>query len=694
MNLFENPSVRPMQNFSPATQLVLLIGLVPLIETGRATIASALDQTPSIFDIAVGQHPFIYPPIGALVSSSFDGLIVLAFLGFQVSLLPIGVIAFLRRRRLDWLLIGMCVQWASVPALIFGFGLDMWLRDDVAYFVFLRLLPGVAFAFFVVRGHIVSRSFLLFAILLLGFTGYGVWESHSGAALVLRTLQPLIGFLLLTVLARVLVMLIWENAYVFRRAGLVKSLVSLSRTVVLWAPILLISVPYFVLTEVVGRAALEALYEDRRVYVYPGQEQGHGLSPTLKNLPTNLNYSIRVFMQGELDNWQRELTRVENRARNLGVRDLSREFADAFDDVVDDNLTFEEKEFGGWFPKAKQWANDNAQETVNTAYVQTREKVKARIEQRINSIEPQIGAQAQRAGNGVVQVRTVVMEAIIDMNREIQTSLWWLLTWLHLAHVVGLVVFGFICLKSFGYVLSRVIFSGGDGTVISLGTLGDTPALPPGQIEIRSDSVTLPAEAHDLYYASRKMKALGAPPKVALVQPFGAPISRIFTRNMVMNRVRVSEGADPVTYSTTLGKSFLIWEIAEGQTVVFHFRNFVAFSEGIQIKTLISLRLSSFLLGHVIYSTAKGPGRLVLLADGLPAAMSGSTGATSFSAERLLAWDKDCDFHTQSETGLADIFLSSAHVRPADARETVVDTDKQDGTGAGLARFVGNFIWP
>ena len=161
-----------------------------------------------------------------------------------------------------------------------------------------------------------------------------------------------------------------------------------------------------------------------------------------------------------------------------------------------------------------------------------------------------------------------------------------------------------------------------------------------------------------------------------------------------MNKIVMKAGDKAVSCTATKGAQFLEWNLRDGEVVLFDFHNFVGMSENLRISTLISARLSTLLLGKFIFSTATGPGKLILMTSGRADITGHDEIAESLPPERLVAMPKDTRLYVESELAPVDIYLSTAYVRPMNGAPLIVDVDSQRGSGTGLGRFFFHFIWP
>ncbi len=139
---------------------------------------------------------------------------------------------------------------------------------------------------------------------------------------------------------------------------------------------------------------------------------------------------------------------------------------------------------------------------------------------------------------------------------------------------------------------------------------------------------------------------------------------------------------------------FIEWELSEGEIVIFDYRNFVGMSASITLSVLISMRVSTLLFDKIIYPTAKGPGKLILLTDGVPRVGDNDFTQSSMPSNRIVAWQKDILFHTVSELNFIDVYMSSTYIKKDGAGILVMDADKRGIPKNGLTRFIKHFFLP
>tara|TARA_R110000787_G_scaffold57667_28_gene131676 strand:+ start:8985 stop:11645 length:2661 start_codon:yes stop_codon:yes gene_type:complete len=165
--------------------------------------------------------------------------------------------------------------------------------------------------------------------------------------------------------------------------------------------------------------------------------------------------------------------------------------------------------------------------------------------------------------------------------------------------------------------------------------------------------------------------------KVLAPWPWAAPIGRIwhgayflFTRGS-----HFSDGAQPMHFSRANGQHIVKWNLVKGEEVIFNYRNFFGASANIELKTIVSLRLSTILLGRFIFHSARctrGDGCLLLTVKGT---VTDHQRTDSTPLERLIAWNKHTRFRVASAGTMKSVFFDGF---------TVVREKEENGEPSGL----------
>jgi hypothetical protein len=206
-----------------------------------------------------------------------------------------------------------------------------------------------------------------------------------------------------------------------------------------------------------------------------------------------------------------------------------------------------------------------------------------------------------------------------------------------------------------------------------------------------------------LYYKAN-YQPLGPAPRFSIPQWYASILSRLRFGAWNMSQVRMPlTDKNRVTFNSIEGEYLVDWALEEGEEVVFSYRNFVAMNENIELRTVISLRVATLLLGRIVFHTARcknGEGRLILRTRGKPA--TAEQVRQSIPVARLVAWNRYARFSVDSHLTTADIFLNGFNLRRTMGEDgnqpqgiLIVEADARDGgILVGTLRFAKTFLLP
>lgn len=336
--------------------------------------------------------------------------------------------------------------------------------------------------------------------------------------------------------------------------------------------------------------------------------------------------------------------------------------------------------------------------TLINAYV----RVRSRTEQRfVNTMQ----ARADAIAAGVVGANTAIGDEIAtgidDWNRETRAALTRTYTAYSLFDTLVTFWLIVIAIKSFLYVFARVIFD--RKTDVHVDLQDDDTTLREGMVT-HVQEVTIRGDyPYDLYYKSN-YQPLGPAPRFSIPQPGASLLSRL--RFGAWNLSHVPMPCDDelgVTFNSVQADHLVDWQMAEGEEIVFSYRNFVAMNENVELRTIVSLRVASLLMGRFVFHAARctgGPGRLILRTRGRPA--TAAQVRQSIPMTRLVAWNRYARFSVDSHLTRTDVFLNGFNLRRSEhsAGDTphgilVVEADARDGGVLfGTLRFAKHFLLP
>jgi hypothetical protein len=639
----------------------------------------------------------------ALDSSSVDSIIGLLVIMVITSVLVVGfwLYALIRgrvRENLSGLLLGLAVP--NFVLLVWVIERFELVKPHPGPFLLLILGPKLALLWFALRGKVLSITtgffFALSALAALALSGGGIDFPT-------QWLAPAVTFFLVVGFIRLLRLIIWENTYFLRQIGRWTSVKIFLRSVCIWLPMLLLPAPYFMAKHEVERAVLEGSRTERiegLVNSARAKELERRGNSDAKLPPPALRewviMRVAVQFREGLNDFNAEIARTRGELTELQNIRFEKLVMDKFNSALPERIDFPPANASGWFKGLKNFAINTSQDTFNYGYTRIRAQVAGVVREDARATEKEFQSKLLDARSALDQFQSNVEYRVSAASKDAQLATWTLFAYGQALHVLSVAVFAFICVKSFLYVYSRVAFHRGSGSFLTLGETETPPLAMDADITHHAGKLVISRSEPAVYFFSRRYQGLGRPPKFALPQPFGAPIARLCHGATAMNRVTFTGAADegPVSYSARQGAHFVVWKLREREQVIFDFRHFVGMEATVRVSTLISPRVSSLLLGKMIFSTATGPGELILNTEGR-AEVTGREGAgLSLPPDRLVAMHRHARLHADSELGMIDVYFSDAYVRPLHGAPVIVDADRQTGGGSGLGRFLHHFILP
>ncbi|AXT59151.1 hypothetical protein D1816_01890 [Aquimarina sp. AD10] len=532
----------------------------------------------------------------------------------------------------------------------------------------------IAFLYFIVKGRLRSLPFILILIL--------IWS--------VLDIQHLILFFTYTVLVRFLYLAIIQNIVVFKETGLTRTGNLVLKSFLYWSPLLIFIIPGAILNSKMNKASIDKIYDNTFIET-TNDERKYKRDQFEKDLKFSLEAEV-ICMQESIQNGTLQMTKVVANKTDKLPQEVSQIYKGIFKPTLPEMApVFKEEDCGFWgklnFPcQAKNSAKRSVNESYHTQRSEMLTSLIGQVEKSVNGTQEEVQASTAQINETLKnQVDTVISR----LKFTIQSS-FDMITFINLLLDIA---FAFLILKSFLYVFSRVAFSSDDENYVTL--LSSSSNTSKGILNRLGNQFSIdPKNTKKDYYISRSFEPGGRAPKFSLPQWRSAILARVFTRNYAMNKVVMNSKPEEVHFKAMGSHEFVEWEIKEGEEVVFHFKNFVGMSDGIKIAAVVSLRLTSLLFGRVIFTTAKGPGKLILLTKGEPITTGQTEANTSIATSRILAWQKNTRFNVESELNLVDVFMSGIYLKKKDDDLILIDADVKGPAKNGIIRFIKNFILP
>lgn len=589
-------------------------------------------------------------------------------------LIPIGIVLIVRSRNYYDFLGFLPVFFAAYVHLVESSQSVSLEKYEALIGIIHFLCYKIAFLYFIVKGKLRSITFLCSLVF--------IW--------ILLDLQHLILFLTYTLLIRFLYLALMQNINIFREAGFKRTTYLALKSFLFWSPLLIFIIPGAILNSKMNKASIDRIYTHSFIESYD-PDRKYKRDQFEKNLECSLEAEIMGLEEGITKGTIEIDQLILRKADSLPMR-ITKSYANMFKPTLPEMTPFFAEDDCGFWGKLNipcQMKN-GAKRGVNSMYARERHKMLQKTigESKRLSNEIKDASKLTTSGiNGTIQenVQTFTDNLKFTIQSTFDTIVF--------INLLLDIAFGFLILKSFMYVFSRVSFSKDDENYVTL--LESETNTTKGTLHKFGNEYTIdPEQTTENYYVTRSFEPSGRAPKFSIPQWRAAAVARILTRNYAMNKVLIAAKPEKVHFKAMGSHEFVEWEIKKGEEVIFHFKNFVGMSEGVKINALVSLRLTSLLFGRLIFTTAKGPGKLILLTKGEPITMNDTNANASIATSRILAWQKSTRFNVESELNLVDVFMSGIYLRKKEGDPILIDADAKGRSKNGIVRFIKNFILP
>lgn len=570
---------------------------------------------------------------------------------------------------------------------------DVWSRTIV--YAVASLLAFLLFAVSQPLRSLPTAAVSLAAALCLLRVGTGGETRDLDFVLALASVYPLLECLAVLAGLRLFVLAIEQNIPIVRTMKPASALRDAMKTLVVWLP------PFLVLTAAgwwvnnwVDATARDSIYsiklEDGSFLVEKG-------SPP--NVEVDINSSVDRHFAATEANFRANLGQWSGAAGEGGDW-LASGIMTGFHQSVPDTLgcmpgqdparCVSPDYYGGYecdWLDLRCRAERFAKRLANDVYGNARAQSVRALTATVRDIEGRYDNQ-RKLGEGLAKAEAT--SAFLAVRDEVKRGIWSGFRALDIVSLISNLLIVLALVKSWLFVFSRFAFHkdgdtliegpGSDGTdgaaLVHLG-VGQRCPLAPGDYYVRV--------GRDVTNSVGKFVF---PP-----QPLTAFFSRFFKGawGMRLSKIPPNPGTE-YALSAESGREFVTWTLEPGQELFFDLKHFVAMNTTIRLKTAVSLRLTTMFFGRMFFTSAVGPGVLILLADGRPDV--GLEQATSFAPSRLMAWLSTARFKVNSNLNFLDIYMGGIQLAPQGKGDAVFGPDSGRSTGTGAIRFVPAFLLP
>lgn len=567
-----------------------------------------------------------------------------------------------------------------------------------AYVVLYPIFSLISTVHFIRHGHIRSRAF--FFSLVVATLIFGMPSAFL--------------FLFIGSLLRFLYLAFKQNYEIVQSLNFRQFALIFLKSVLFWLPLLLFVIPGNKMSKNIHESSINGIYE----YVFevekePGDKRGFHKNEFEADLDEYLNKKFAPLEGEALDSRFNNIERnVKSTVAGLseGAQDQSNQLPKVISKIYYDEMNkalssisvYFQEEKCGWhilFPtsccvmnKAKSYLFHQITKMGNEMGKAIEKNIRNALRSGNKNAQGELKSNEQIILESLEKNKQIIEEKIQELKMSIRNTIMNIYNGIILFNLIMDLLLFILIIKSFLVVFARVAFSGKEDIYVTL--LDPDKKMKKGEIKKCGNQYTIPSNSTEDFFTSRSFEPSGRPPKFSIPQFTNVLLGRLFTSNYAMNHIVMRNRKGAVYYHALGGTEFVEWTLEPNEEVIFHFKNFVAMSEGIKLSTTLSFRLTSLLLGRLRFTTAKGPGKLVLLTKGRPVTSEERKGNASVPVSRIIAWQKNTEFHVHSELNVVDVFLSGIYLQKKPSDLIIIDADEKGNAKSGISKFIKSFLLP
>ncbi|MFP2994995.1 AIM24 family protein [Spongiivirga sp. MCCC 1A20706] len=493
-------------------------------------------------------------------------------------------------------------------------------------------------------------------------------------------------FLTYTALVKLIYLAIVQNFAIFKNTRVKKNFSLFGKSVLYWSPLLLFIIPSAIFSNKIHKKAVDGIYANTFVETtdsinrFKRVQFEKDLKISVDKEVDSLKVSINAAMDSVKVESEEMSVALPNKAGKTFYKVVPDELGKVIPGLMKEECTF---------PNIFCYFENGVKGEMDKSYKKSRKRGHKNLVKEVRDLTQSKNDSIQALANNTKQLVETRLEDVKTGLRKTIQGVFDLNLFINLLLDI---LFGFVIVKSFMYVFSRVAFSQEASNYISL--LENEEGMNSGTLKKFENQYTIPISSNQDFFVSRSYEPSGRAPKFSIPQWNKAFIGRIFTGNYAMNHIKMDQADTSVYFRAMGGKEFVEWELAEDEEVIFNFKNFVGMSANIKISAVISMRLTSLLLGRIIFTTAKGPGKLVLMTTGKPIISDERKAEASVAVSRILAWQRNTRFQVESEVNLVDVFMSGIYLKKQPSDLILIDADVKGKAKSGIVKFIKNFLMP
>ena len=324
---------------------------------------------------------------------------------------------------------------------------------------------------------------------------------------------------------------------------------------------------------------------------------------------------------------------------------------------------------------------------ADRAYSDARARMRVRF---IDRVVASANATVEAATSTQDAAQPALAEAVRSMSLAVRDAVSATFRTWDVINAISALVFAIAIIKSFGFVLARVLFD-------DLARRGLRIAPPrgntvPSRIAF-SDENSRRVETPGRYYVNCQAEVTSvAPTGPWLWKPWKFALAR-FPGLTFLNRFTCISADDGIHFTGINAQDFVRIDLGENAEVAFTVGRLHAFSSSLAFRRVWSFRLTNLVLGRASMAVARGPGVLFLCSLGAVKGMSAAP-AASFAPDRLLVWQPNCSFDVKSTLSIESIYMGGITIRGAQDVTALYDAKGYRAGLGGALKFVPMLLLP
>lgn len=461
---------------------------------------------------------------------------------------------------------------------------------------------------------------------------------------------------------------------------------------------------YWWLLAVIGVAAFflnKYVVQSTSDYLYDNGILLDGGPATARNLELDIKNKVRIEFE-EKRKRVNLASHTASRAAGNSIEAFTPAAMAAFNEILPDAAQipeFNKRCSGSWI---KCCIENRIRRGIRDAYSSIRERQLARYKYLVSELV----RNAQAGKNfGDESLVPALNESLDSAERYTLDSIQAFFHGLDLIQLGLLALLIIAIVKSFAIVTMRVAFSSKIFERITFYSESDrvghaTPYGPPNVMD-REQSFQLSGSKHGVFYPRRSTRkrdnfnVSGVAEKWTLPHKAKAVFSRIRNGRYSLDH---AEPGVALLFSAGSGKRFVSWSLQEGEEVVVNLANLAAIEASVDLRTRLSLKLTTIPFGRLFYTVAKGPGTIVLISEGQPArGPNHEEFLGGYDLDGFVAWSLESNFSLVQGMSFADIYINGVRAKLEYGSAVVDSVGSQAGGTASrfnIGRFVSTFACP